>query len=107
MFHFSNYPEESKFFDQANKKAIVKLRDESKVKIIAEFIGLKSKMYSIETVDGKESNTTKRENTATEFNEFKATFTILQIYKDSQLNNTKIKNSKIQVQKKTQTLRKS
>ena len=32
---------------------------------------------------------------------------ILQIYKDSQFNNTKIKNSKIQVQNKTQTLRKS
>ena len=29
------------------------------------------------------------------------------IYKDSQFNNTKIKNSKIQVQNKTQTLRKS
>ena len=77
LFHFSNYPEES--FDQANKKAIGKMRDESKGKIIDEFIGLTSKMYSIETVDGKESNTTKRENIATEFNEFKATFTILQI----------------------------
>ena len=79
LFHFSNYPEESKFFDQANKKAIGKMRDESKGKIIDEFIGLTSKMYSIETVDGKESNTTKRENIVTEFNEFKATFTILQI----------------------------
>ena len=34
-------------------------------------------------------------------------FSILKIYKDSQFNNTKIKNSKIQVQNKTQTLRKS
>ena len=34
-------------------------------------------------------------------------FSILQIYKDSQFNNTKIKNSKIQVQNKTQALRKS
>ena len=32
---------------------------------------------------------------------------MLQIYKDSKFNNTKIKNSKIQVQNKTQTLRKS
>ena len=31
---------------------------------------------------------------------------MLQIYKDSQFNNTKIKNSKIQVQNKTRTLRK-
>ena len=34
-------------------------------------------------------------------------FSILQIYKDSQFIDTKIKNSKIQVQNKTQTLRKS
>ena len=34
-------------------------------------------------------------------------FSVLQIYKDSQLKKTKIKNSKIQVQNKTQTLRKS
>ena len=34
-------------------------------------------------------------------------FSILQIYKDSQFNNTKIKNSKIQVQNKARTLRKS
>ena len=34
-------------------------------------------------------------------------FSNLQIYKDSQFNNTKIKNSKIQLQNKTQTLRKS
>ena len=32
---------------------------------------------------------------------------ILQVYKDPQFNNTKIKSSKIQVQNKTQTLRKS
>ena len=34
-------------------------------------------------------------------------FSILQIYKDSQFNNTKIKNSKIQLQNKTQTFKKS
>ena len=34
-------------------------------------------------------------------------FAILQIYKDSQFNYTKIKKSKIQLQNKTQTLRKS
>ena len=34
-------------------------------------------------------------------------FSILQIYKGSQFHNTKIKNSKIQVQNKAQTLRKS
>ena len=34
-------------------------------------------------------------------------FSKLQIYKDSQFNDTKIKNSKIQLQNKAQTLRKS
>ena len=34
-------------------------------------------------------------------------FSVLQIYKELQLKKTKMKNSKIQVQNKTQTLRKS
>ena len=42
-------------------------------KIIDEFVGLKSKMYSIKSIDGKESNTAKGVNIATEFNEFKDT----------------------------------
>ena len=39
--------------------------------IIIEFIGLKSKMYSIRKIDGSESSTAKGVNIATEFNEFK------------------------------------
>ena len=42
-------------------------------KIIHEFVRLKSKMYSMKNIDGKESNTAKGVNTATEFNEFKDT----------------------------------
>ena len=42
-------------------------------KIIDEFVGLKSKMYSMKDIDGKESNTAKGLNIATEFNEFKDT----------------------------------
>ena len=38
--------------------------------IIGEFIGLKSKMYSIKKIDGRESNTAKGVNIATKFNEF-------------------------------------
>ena len=40
-------------------------------KLIGEFFRLKSKMHSMKTVDGKKSNTAKRVNIATEFNEFK------------------------------------
>ena len=72
-FDFSNYSKDSKFFNETNKKVIGKMRDESEGKIIDEFVGLKSKMYSMKNIDGKESNTAKGVNIATEFNEFKAT----------------------------------
>ena len=73
LFDFSNYPKDSKFFDQANKKVIGKMKHEFEVKIIDEFVGLKSKIYSIKNNDGKESNTAKGVNIATEVNEFKDT----------------------------------
>ena len=47
------------------------MKDEFASVIVDEFVGLKSKMYSMKNVDGKESNTAKGINTATEFNEFK------------------------------------
>ena len=73
LFGFGNYPEDLKFFNQANKKVIVKRKTESEGKIIDEFVGLKSKMYSMKNIDGKESNTAKGVNIATEFNEFNET----------------------------------
>ena len=39
--------------------------------IIDEFVGLKSKMYSMKKVDGKEYNTAKGVNIATDFDKFK------------------------------------
>ena len=69
----NNYPKDPKFFDQANKKVISKMKDESEGKVIGEFVGLKSKMYSMKNIDGKESNAAKGEDVATEFNEFKDT----------------------------------
>ena len=49
------------------------MKDESEEKIIDEFFGLKSKMYSMKNINGKQSNTAKGVNTATEFVEFKTT----------------------------------
>ena len=72
-FDLSSYPEDSKFFDETNKKVIGKMKDESEGKVIDEFVGLKSKMYSMKNIDGKETNTAKGVNFATEFNEFKDT----------------------------------
>ena len=54
-------------------EVIGKMKDESERKIIDEFDGLKSKMYSMKTIDGKESNAPKGVNIATEFNESKHT----------------------------------
>ena len=62
LFDFSNYPKDSKFFDETYKKVIGKMKDESEGKIIGEFGGLKSKMCSMKNIDGKESNTTKGVN---------------------------------------------
>ena len=47
------------------------MKDEFGEIIVDDFVGLKSKMYSIKNIDGKESNTAKGVNIATEFNEFK------------------------------------
>ena len=49
------------------------MKDKSEGKIIGEFVGLKSKMYSMKNIDDKESITVKRLNIANEFNEFKDT----------------------------------
>ena len=73
LFDFSNYPKDSKFFDEANEKVVCKMKDESEGEKIGEFVGLKSKMYSMKNIACKESNTAKGVNIATEFNEFKDT----------------------------------
>ena len=57
LFDFSNYPKDSKFFHQPNNKVSDKMKDVSEGKIIDEFVGLKSNMYSMKSIDGKESNT--------------------------------------------------
>ena len=52
------------------------MKDKSEGKVINEFVQLKSKMYSMKNIDGKESNTAKLVNIAAnefEFNEFKDT----------------------------------
>ena len=54
LFDFSDYSLDSKFFDLGNKKVIGKMKDEFKGRIINGFIGLKSKMYSLISVDDKE-----------------------------------------------------
>ena len=47
LFDFGNYSKDSNFFNETNEKVIGKMKDEFGGVIIIEFVGLKSKMYSI------------------------------------------------------------
>ena len=49
------------------------MKDESEGKIIGDIVRSKSKMHSMKNVDGKEYDTAKGVNIATDFNEFKDT----------------------------------
>ena len=71
LFDFSNYSKDSKFFDETNKKVIGKIKDEFGRVIVGEFVGLKSKMYSMKKIDGKDYNTAKGISIAPEFNKLK------------------------------------
>ena len=68
---FSNYSKDSKFFDKTNKNVIGKMKNEFGGVIVNEFSGLKSKMYSMKKIDGKECNTAQGVSIATEFDKFK------------------------------------
>ena len=72
-FDFRNFSKGSKFYDSQYKMVVGKMKVEHKGIPIKKFVGLKSKMHSMLSDDGKESNTAKGINTATEFNEFKDT----------------------------------
>ena len=71
LFDFSNYSKDSKLFEETNKKVIGKMKDEFGGVIVIEFVGLKSKKYSMKKINGKEYNTAKGVSIATEFDGFK------------------------------------
>ena len=73
MFDFSNFSKDSKFYDNQNEMVVGKMKIVYKEIPINKFVELKSKMYSMLSDDGKESNTAKGVNIATEFGEFKYT----------------------------------
>ena len=53
LFDFSEYFLNLKFFNPVNKKVIGKMKDEFKGKVISEFVGLKSEMCSLISIDDK------------------------------------------------------
>ena len=59
LFDFSDYLQDSKFFDPVIEKVIGKMKDKFKGKINSEFVGLTSKMYSLTNVDGEENKKAK------------------------------------------------
>ena len=70
LFDFSDNPFDLKFFDPANKNVIGKMKDEFKGKIISEFVGLKSKMYSLISIDNKKVTKAKGVNKKMRHKEF-------------------------------------
>ena len=70
LFDFSDYPLDSKFFDLVNKRVIGKIKDEFKGKIINGYVGLKSKMYSLISVDDEEVTKAKGVNKKIKHKEF-------------------------------------
>ena len=70
MFDLSNYPLHSKFFDPVNKNVIGKMKNEFKGRIISEFVGLSSKMYSLIDVDDEEVTKAKGVNKKIRHKEF-------------------------------------
>ena len=59
LFDNSDYPKNSPFFDDANKKVIGKFKDEAAGIPIVEFVGLRSKMYSYMKDNKQGSRTAK------------------------------------------------
>ena len=70
LFDFSDYSKESKFYGDSNKKVIGKMKDEMSGKVISEFVGLKSKMYLLVTVDEEEKVRAKGVNKKLRHDEF-------------------------------------
>ena len=70
MFDFRNYSKDSNLFGETNKNVIGKIKDQFGGVIVDEFVGLKSKMYSMKKIDDKECNIAKGVSIATEFKKF-------------------------------------
>ena len=52
LLDLSNFPREHQLFNNKNKKKLGFMKDEAEGKIIEQFVGLKSKLYSIKYNDG-------------------------------------------------------
>ena len=69
LFDFSGCSKGSIYHDRLNKKVLGKIKDELNGVKISEFVGLKSKMYSLISVENKEVNKAKGVNKKLRHNE--------------------------------------
>ena len=54
VWFFNSFSKDSNFFNETNKKVIRKIKGEFGGVIAEEFVRFKSKMYSMEKIDGEE-----------------------------------------------------
>ena len=66
----SGYPKDSVYYCDINKKVLRKMKDELNANKIDEFVGSKSKMYSLISFDGAEINKAKGVNLRLRHNEY-------------------------------------
>ena len=71
LFDFSNYPVNSKYYNPKSNAVLGNMKDEFKGKIIIEFVGLKSKMYSLISVDDEEVSKAKGVNKKIRYKEIR------------------------------------
>ena len=71
LFDLNNFPKDSKYFRNDNKKVPAKMKEEYGGTAIYEFIGAKPKMYSIRDVNNCEKNLHKGHNSNIRRYEFK------------------------------------
>ena len=70
LFDFSGYDKNSVYYCDTNKKVLRKMKDEFNGVKIKEFVGMKSKMYSLLGCDDKEVNKAKVVNLILKHNEY-------------------------------------
>ena len=92
-----------KFYDNQNEMVIGKMKVENKGISINKFVGLKPKMYSMLSDDGKESNTAKEVKIATDFNEFRDILFNKRIVRH-EMKRIKVKNTNLENMKSTKYL---
>ena len=92
-----------KFYDNQNEMVIGKMKVENKGISINKFVGLKPKMYSLLSDDGKESNTARGVKIATDFNEFRDTLVNKKIVRH-EMKRIKVKNTNLENMKSTKYL---